>query len=262
MDISNHKNLPSERLGVGRRSTFTLSIDVSSKKVAWALALVALCLTAVSMAGHFLRPVLGEVVRLFGVGSDTGIPAWYSSLALFFASVLVMTIAAARKARGDRRYLYRWTFLSVIFLYLSADEMLALHEKASSTLVQPILKATPYSSSALLNYPWIVLYGPLVLIFALAYLRFWLDLPTRIQLLFFVAGGLFVGGGIVVEVFNGWYAALYGTGDLVAATMTHFEELCEMLGVTVFIYALMSHIGSHLRVSEIQIRLYDDRHLE
>jgi hypothetical protein len=260
--ISDRKNLPSERRGVGRRPAFTLSIDVSPKKVAWALVLLALCLTAASMAGHFLRPVLGEVAKLLSVGSDVGIPAWYSSLALFFASVLVMTIAAARKARGDRRYLYRWTFLSVIFLYLSADEMLALHEKASSTLVQPVLKATPYSSSALLNYPWVVLYGPLVLILALAYLRFWFDLPATTRLLFFVAGGLFVGGGIVVEVFNGWYAAVYGTGDLVAATMTHFEELCEMLGIIVFIYALMAYVGSHLRVGEIQMRLCDDRHLE
>lgn len=220
-----------------------MSLLISPKRAALALAGVATVLTLVSFVGYLLEPSLGEFVKLIGVGSDTSVPAWYSSVALLLCSMLLAVIAAARRRDGGRFGL-RWAGLSLIFLYLSADEMLRLHERASDKVVQPVFGYLDMEASGLLNYPWIALYGPLVLVFALVYFGFWLALPPRTRVLFLAAGALFVGGGIGVEALNALYDDLYGHESLVAEAMTHLEELSEMLGVVVFVYALLSYAAS------------------
>lgn len=234
-------------------SPYRLPIRLVPAKVAGALGLVALLFTLASLVGSWLQPVLGQVVELFGVGIDLSIPSWYSAILLLLASVLVATIAFAKKFGGDGRYMGHWAVLAVIFLYLSNDEMLRLHERMSGTLLQPALDSLGFEPTGVLSYPWIIVYAPLVAVFALAYLRFWLDLPSKIRLLFFAAGAVFVGGAIGAEMFNAWYDHTFGAGTI-AGVMTHLEELMEMLGVVVFIYALMSYIGSHLNLEEVSIR--------
>lgn len=225
---------------------------ISPAKTAIALALVVACLTSVSFVGYLLEPLLGEFVKLISVASDSGLPAWYSSLALLFCSALLAAIALARRRQGGDRVLH-WGVLCAVFVYLAADEMLTLHERASSKVVQPVLGLLGYEPGGVLNYPWVILYAPLVLIFALAYVRFWFALPPRTQVLFLAAGALFVGGGIGVEMFNALYDYLYGRGDLVAAVMTHLEEFLEMIGVVVFAYALMSHVASDPQLRDLAV---------
>ncbi len=234
-------------------STYRLPVQISPAKVALMLGIAALLFTLVSFIGNLLQPVLGEVVTLFGVGEDLSIPSWYSAILLLFASALVATIAFAKRFSGDSRYIGRWAVLAVIFLYLSNDEMLRLHERMSGTLLQPALDSLGFEPTGVLSYPWIIVYAPLVAVFALAYLKFWLDLPSRIRFLFFAAGAIFVGGAIGAEMFNAWYDHTFGAGTI-AGAMTHLEELMEMLGVVVFVYALMSYIGSHLNLEEMRIR--------
>lgn len=233
-----------------------MNLLFSPKRTALALAGVAVFLTLVSFVGYLLRPVLGELLKLINLGSDTGVPAWYSSLALLLCSALLAVIAFAKRRHGDRHAL-RWASLALIFLYLSADEMLRLHERASDKVVQPVFKYLGMEASGLLNYPWIALYAPLVLVFALAYFGFWLALPAKTRILFLIAAALFVGGGIGVEAFNALYDSLYGRGDLVAAMMTHLEELFEMLGVVVFIYALMFYAASDPRLRDLRVGIRD-----
>ena len=234
-------------------SAYRMPVQFAPAKIALTLGLVALLFTLVSFIGNLLQPVLGEVVTLFGVGVDLSIPSWYSAILLLFASVLAATIAAVKRFSGDNRYLGHWAVLALIFLYLSNDEMLRLHERMSNTLLQPALDSLDFEPAGVLSYPWIIVYAPLVAVFALAYLRFWLNLPSRIQLLFFAAGAIFVGGAIGAEMFNAWYDHTFGAG-VIAGAMTHLEELMEMLGVVVFVYALMSYVGSHLNLEELRIR--------
>lgn len=233
-----------------------LSILMSPKKITRILALIAAGLTLLSFVVLLLRPVLGKIVELFSVGGDRSVPAEYSALLMLFCSVLLAVITLA-KWRDDRHYVFHWGVLSLVFLYLFSDQMLVLHNRVSDNLVQPMLDALGYEPTGFIRYPWVLLYGPLVIIFALAYLKFWLNLPSRIRLLFLVAGGLFVGGGLIVEMFNARFEDLYGTGSVVGSAMIHFEELLEMLGPVVFAYALMSYINSALRMEEIIISIGD-----
>lgn len=229
-----------------------MSLLVSPKRAALALAGVAAFLTLVSFGGYLLESSLGEFVKLISVSSDTSVPAWYSSLVLLLCFMLLAVVAIARRRNGDR-FALRWAGLALIFLYLSADEMLRLHERASDKIVQPAFKYLGVEASGLLNYPWIALYAPLVLVFALAYFGFWLALPEKTRILFLAAAALFVGGGIGVEAFNALYDDLYGHEDLVAEAMTHLEELFEMMGVVVFVYALLSYAASDPLLRNLQV---------
>ncbi len=237
-------------------SAFDLSIRIPPGKIALLLGVAAAFFTLLSFAGRFLKPIVGDVVSLFGVGNDLSVPSWYASIVLLFAAALVAVIALA-KIRYGGDYAARWGILSVIFLYLSSDEMLRLHEGMSGALLQPTLEVIGYEPSGLLRYPWVIVYAPLALVFVLAYFKFWLDLPAKIRTLFFVAGALFVGGAIGAEMINGLLHDLYGKGGILYAAMTHLEEFLEMIGIVVFVYALLSYIGSHLNVNEVRISVGD-----
>ncbi len=229
-----------------------MGLLISPKRAALALAGVTTFLTLVSFVGYLFEASLGEFVKLISVGSDTSLPAWYSSLALLLCCMLLAVIAVARRRTGGR-FALRWAGLSLIFLYLSADEMLRLHERASDKVVQPAFRYLGVQAEGLLNYPWIALYAPLVLVFAFAYFGFWIALPAKTRFLFLAAAALFVGGGIGVEAFNALYDDLYGHEDLVAEAMTHLEELFEMMGVVVFVYALLSYAAADPLLRDLRL---------
>ncbi len=163
---------------------------------------------------------------------------------LLICAIFLATITAAV---GVPRRMH-WGGLSLGFLYLSADETSSIHEKA-----RPVL-ANWLRTEAFSDYTWVVLYGPLVVVFVLAYLRFLRDLLTEIRLLL-TAGFLYVGGALGMEVFGGLYASLYGNSSLAYLLLTHAEELLEMCGVTVFIYSLLLYLGVHGKQVEVGCRL-------
>jgi hypothetical protein len=126
--------------------------------------------------------------------------------------------------------------LAVIFLYLSIDEGAVIHD----ILAEPM--QTAFNTTGYMAFGWQIVAAPLVLLFALVYLRFLFRLPAPTRNRFIVAGLLYVGGALVVEGVsaNQWYLEGGVTfGYLAIATV---EELSEMLGVVVFIYALLAYL--------------------
>jgi hypothetical protein len=98
-----------------------------------------------------------------------------------------------------------------------------------------------------------VLGGIFVLIFVAAYLRFLRNLPARMRTLLLLAGGLYVGGALGFEILSGMHAVKHGQENAVFAILVTIEETLEMLGVAVFIYALLCQLES--RVSRVEVRL-------
>ena len=70
------------------------------------------------------------------------------------------------------------------------------------------------------------------------------------------AGSVFVAGAIGMDLFGVRYLEQQDGADMIYAMMTTIEEFLELLGVIVFIYALLSYLRSHTEV--IQLRI-DDR---
>jgi hypothetical protein len=98
--------------------------------------------------------------------------------------------------------------------------------------------------SGFVHYPWVIGGAVAVFIVGLSYLRFLLHLPFKIRSLFIVAGALYVGGALGVESVCANLDYLYGFKNLRYSLVAGIEELCEMSGVVIFIYALMRYAAS------------------
>lgn len=219
--------------------------NLNPRKISLALGLVALYLAAQSLINEYiLENVLGNargelssaLLDLFSVNAEETIPTWYATLLLFTAAGLLFLIAALKKKK-EQPYARHWLGLAVIFLYLSMDEGAVIHEIASDVI------EARFETSGYLTFPWVALFVPLVIVFALVYLRFLFHLPVKTRYLFTAAGLLYVGGAVGIEVIS---ANVYGESGI---TFTYLaiatvEELCEMLGVVVFIYALLDYIAA------------------
>lgn len=224
-----------------------LSLNLNPRKIGVLLGLVAVLLALQSLyAEYVLANILGmrsnsapaRLLDLFSVNLEESIPTWYSSLNLFLAAALLGWIALARhrQAAPGRRY---WIGLAAIFLVLSMDEGAAIHESASG----PLQRA--FDTSGFFEFGWLLLGIPVVLIFGLLYARFWWRLPGRTRTLFAIAGGLYVGGAIIIEGISASQYAVVGGSSFRYLAIATVEETFEMLGVVVFIYALLDYLQSH-----------------
>ncbi len=223
-------------------------IPLNPKAVTQFLLRVVGCLVVLSflsqMTLYFLpnyRSRYYFLAQAFNVDGEGNIPTFYSFLGLLFSSLLLGVIAYA-KSLDSCRYKHHWKILSFIFLYLSLDEVSQWHEK----LVNPMRSLI--NATGLLYFSWVVPMGFLVAIFLLSYSKFLFHLPVSTRKLFVAAGALYIGGAIGAEMLGG--DIVYTTGGssetlpyLIVATI---EELLEMLGIVVFIHALISYIKTYL----------------
>ncbi len=224
----------------------SLSISLSPRRIAIVLALIALYLALQSIGGKHLEDrlgtehphVLSQMVRVFNINRESSIPTWFSASLLLLSSMILAAIAYGKRANHER-YNRHWVGLALIFLWLSIDEAVAIHERLTIPLQDTFGTTGPFF------FAWVLVGIPLVILFALAYFNFLVHLPHRIRYLFLLAGGCYISGVLGIELIgaNKWYMDS-GT-SLGYSTIGTVEELIEMLGVITFIYALTSYIAEH-----------------
>ena len=76
----------------------------------------------------------------------------------------------------------------------------------------------------------------------LAYLSFLINLPAAFRYWFMAAGLVFIGGAIGVEGISGMIADIHGERNLGYALTVTVEELMEMIGIIIFINALLKYM--------------------
>ena len=74
------------------------------------------------------------------------------------------------------------------------------------------------------------------------YLKFLIDLPSKFRLLFVLSGATFVLGALVFEMLGGRYIEINNDENITYAIICTFEELLEMLGISIFLYTLLNYI--------------------
>ncbi len=219
-------------------------IHVSPSGVAKALTGTICFLVAASMAGqisalYFGRGTLFGMVNLFNLDREANVPTWYASVTLLACAVLLAFIAASKRQSRDSWWRY-WAGLSAVFAYLSVDEGASIHELT----IEPVRALL--GTSGVLHWAWVVPGMIAVIGLGLLYLRFVLALPRSTRNLFIVAGSLFVGGALVVEMLGaGWFVQA-GRRNIGYVLFWTVEEALEMAGIVVFLYALMRYIGDAL----------------
>jgi hypothetical protein len=209
--------------------------------VRWLTAAATLLVLA-SMVGQLVKHVLGHdtvfgLVPLFYVDAENNIPSYFSASLLLIAAALLGVIAAF-KARARDVQAARWTVLAFVFLYLSVDEAASIHEM----LTEPTRQLLGGRAGGIFYFAWVVPGTAVALVFALYFLKLLADLPAKIRRLFVVAGAMFLGGAIGMELIGGRYFEANGE-DLTYTLIATVEESLEMAGALVFISALMQYIA-------------------
>lgn len=235
-----------------------MEITLKPKEVTRAFALCVVFLVLAHIAMQAIRLCTGRdtvygLVPMLDLGRERNLPAFYSSIAILVCSVF-LTIIGAAKRKQKEPYALHWLALAAIFLFLSADEALGLHE-----LWYEAVKSH-FKLSGFLYAGWVIPYGLAVLLLGVTFWRFLMKLPARTRRLFIVAGAIYVVGALCMEMVGGKYLEMVGGVDtpddqrgvawVIYATI---EETLEMAGIVVFIYALTSYIDEELRALRIRI---------
>ena len=187
-------------------------------------------------------------IKYFDVGEERNIPTLYSVIALTVAATLLATNArhSWEKCDGQHRY---WAALALIFLFLAFDEGTKIHEQLSGVMKRWV---TP---KGYLYWLWVIPYGSAVLVLAAVYLRFMIRLSRTTRYYFILAALLFLGGAIGVDMLQGREAYLNIGSDktILYCVLYSVEEFLEMIGVAVFIYALLKNLADESPVIRITL---------
>ena len=189
---------------------------------------------------------LQEIAYRFDLDRESNITTWFSSTVLLSCGVALAVIAVfTRNAR--RPFAFHWALLAATFVFLSLDESAYLHE----ILIVPLRRRL--GVGGVLYFAWVIPAFAAVAAFGLSYLRFLWHLDRRSFRLFLAAGALFVGGALGLELVGGALAEAYGLQALSYTAVMTCEEVLEMLGSGLFLYALLDYVRRHF--GSWQVRL-------
>ena len=236
-----------------------MTLVIAPKKVALILITLAVSLTLISIVSQFLLHAIGSQLlpsqyqykllfhfrRLFDVYGEGNVPTFFSALLLFSGSVLLTIVAFAKK---NGRYFAHWLGLAAIFLFLSLDESSHIHESMELGMRKL------FDASGFFYYAWVIPYSVFAAAVFVLYLSFLQHLPPATKILFFAADLIYVGGAIGLEMAAGKYEDVtHISADRVHIALASVEELMEMTGTIIFIYAVLSYLETEVGSLSIKI---------
>ncbi|MBZ4421788.1 hypothetical protein K8638_35645 [Myxococcus sp. RHST-1-4] len=183
---------------------------------------------------------LEPLVAFVSLSYERNLPTWYAS-GLLLCCALVLALISRVTSRAGEAGRHHWTALACAFAYISLDEAVGLHEHLGGLL----------ELDGVLFFSWVVPAAVVVTLGGLAFLPFLMRLPPRRRGQFLVAGVLYVGGALLMELPLGWWTERHGNDNLVYALIDHVEEALELTGVSLFLGALMEELGERVRVEEV-----------
>ena len=222
-------------------------VAIHPARVARGLGAVVAFLVVMSLVTR----ATGVADQIFMLDAEQNVPTWFSTVILLLASALLALVATLKKRRADPFSLH-WAGLSLIFLYLSVDELIGAHEMTGARVERVA------TTSGAFYYASTVFTLTMVLIVGFAFLRFLLNLPRSTGKLFVAAGALYVGGALGMEMIGGLVDQTYGTAGALYLLSTTLEETLEMTGVVLFIYAVLRYLSVELHEPRIQISRQPD----
>ncbi|MGD1856229.1 MAG: hypothetical protein ACFB2W_18465 [Leptolyngbyaceae cyanobacterium] len=227
-----------------QKSSTNLPVKLFKLQSGWIIFLFLTHLITQSrnvLTGRSLEAVQGSL-QIFNLDNEANLPAWYSSCALFVCALLLGIIAASSAKTGRKKTRNSWFGLSLIFMLLSLDEAISIHEEIIPGILRRI-DSLPFSN----GYDWTVLGGLCFIGVVAGYFRFWWRLPSVTRYMFAIAAVIFVGGAIGFEKISHFYEAKYQTENTIAYVVTcGIEELLEMMGIALFTYGLLDYITQHV----------------
>jgi len=203
------------------------------------LALLVLGQVAGLAASHFFGydDTYG-LVSLFNLDAEHNFSNYFSTCLWLLNAVLFL--AVWRAARTTGRY-GTWLLLALVFLFLSLDEEMALHER----LTRPVRELL--NTSGLLFFAWVIPYSVAVAVLAVLVLPTLRRQDREIRFGFMLAAVLFFSGKFGFEMLGGWHLEKLSAPDFTYGVLVSFEETLKMAGLIVLAHTLLSLLGREYR---------------
>jgi hypothetical protein len=230
-----------------------MELRIDARGTALCLAAIVIVLAVAHVGGMVARYVFDHeyafgLIDTFNLNFENNVPTFFTTFMLVACAALLAVIAR-HSAMTDGGATY-WKWLAIVFLFLAVDEDASLHE----LLIQPLRERLPMAGP--LYFAWVVPYGLAVLVVGLVYLKFVQSLPVRTRRLFVAAGSIYLAGALGFEFAGGWYLSqVEASEDFRYSLLVAVEELLEMSGIVLFIYALLDHLRQRLEGAALQIRI-------
>jgi hypothetical protein len=193
---------------------------------------------------------LGKLTKFllkFDVAGEQTVGAWLSSILLMLCALVLLYIGTMRRQRGEP-YAWHWLGLSVIFIGLSMDEAVGLHEMTIKPMREMFGTTGPFL------FAWVIPASAFVALVGLAYLGFLWHLEPKFRVRFVLAGALFVGGALGFEMMEGELVDFYARHQLIYTAAMHLEDALESAGELLFLYSLLLYALRHERDLTIHLR--------
>ncbi|MBD0259893.1 MAG: hypothetical protein ICV83_29590 [Cytophagales bacterium] len=238
------------------------SLRVNPTKIAKVLLMVVgglFVLNAIGIYMNLVRRVSSTTAQklfaFFDLNKEANVPTFFNSFLLLFAALLLFVVAWQDSHRPPAAYRAKyWRFLGACFLLLSVDEAVEFHEWVG--IMMKIVFA--YNFTGIFYYAWTIPYALLLLGGFLFIKNFLFGLPGPVRNRFIVAGIMFVGGAIGLEMLEAQHADATGSladpQTLYFAALYSLEEVLEMSAVILFIHTLLGYLAATQDQLVLQIK--------
>lgn len=191
---------------------------------------IVVALGLVAEVGRYTFRAPRAFVEAFSLSMEHNVPTWFATCLLFACAEALIGIARA-SARAQRPFSAHWRALGAIFLFMSLDEAIEIHEHMAYLV----------EGRGVLYFSWVIPGAALVLAVALAFLRFVRHLGPDTRLRFVVAAALYVSGALLCELPLGAWTERHGDDNLGYALIDFVEETLELVGAGCFLVALHAY---------------------
>ena len=180
---------------------------------------------------------VNELCKRFYLDLENNVPAWFSTIGLFVAAMLLGVIAYCHR-QGNKRGYWHWLGMSLIFFCLAIDEATYFHEILIDSLRDKL------HLHGILYFGWVIPGFVFVAMVGGAYLPWVWRLPAKVRNGLILAGVFYVGGALGMELIGGMLAESQGFDAPSYILAMTVEETLEMIGIATLIYTLLRYIGT------------------
>jgi hypothetical protein len=218
-------------------------VAISPKRIVFFLLTFAFSLLAINITLFILvaqfgaqHPILEKILYKFDLNTEFNIPTLFSCSLYVFASVLLYFVSRLKSERkkGNKWF---WKSLSWLFIFLTLDEALEIHEKFDYLNKYFGVKAPTTS----MHDPWIIFYFLFAIAIGALFVKFLLSLPRKTRNLFMISAVSLSVAAMGFEIPESYIFYHYGVNAAYRAFYC-LEEVMEMCSVILFIYALLDYL--------------------
>ncbi|KCZ49455.1 hypothetical protein [Hyphomonas pacifica] len=227
------------------------SAVITPKGVAWTLTGIGLLallphIGVLVMKHVFGKPYLGGMANMFHLNEEHNVPTLIAVFLLMTCAAALAYTASTLPAKSRDRA--GWLVMALVFAFMAFDESVQIHELTS----QPINDM--FNAEILQPFGWVLPYGFALIVLGLVLAPWFFRLDRASQIRFIIAGTIFVGGALGIEIIEGAHYRSLGEElnpelyTKVNQTLAHdllwtLQESMEYIGAGYFLYAIIKRLG-------------------